>query len=95
MVNNIAKTCLGIYLIHDNEYLITFIFKIFNMYYEGPYKITLFSKIFIISIITFLGCMLIELVRQFIFKLIKNLKISKRINKNISNQFNNLLINIQ
>ena len=76
IINRISSTSFGIYLIHENIYVRKYIYKIFRF----P-KIVLSNKIFIhifaVALIIFIICFIIDLVRQFLFKIIENLKISK------------------
>jgi surface polysaccharide O-acyltransferase-like enzyme len=82
IINKISKTTLGVYLIHDNDFVRVRIYRILKIN-NGP--ITSYSfilYILIISIFIFTVCSIIEMIRQLIFKFIYNRKISTKIRNN-------------
>lgn len=76
LVNTISKTVFGIYLIHENIYIRNNIYKLFKFPVISISK-TVFIHIYCAACIIFIVCFIIELIRQTIFKIIYNFKISK------------------
>lgn len=90
IINNLAKLTLGIYLIHDNSLVRGVLYQWLKID-DGPvsnYSFILY--IFIIAIAIYIVCSLIEWIRQKIFLLIYNRKISKKIRDKYYNWFSNL-----
>jgi surface polysaccharide O-acyltransferase-like enzyme len=78
-INKISTLVFGVYLIHDNPYVKGLIYKWFG-FGDGmivTYKV--FPKIIIVTLIIFVSCLIIECIRQILFKLISKLWISKKI----------------
>ena len=79
-INRIALCMIGIYLIHDNNYLRNVIYEIFWFNSKSTYfGNNLIVNLFIFSIIIMIVSCLIEFVRQIIFKFIYNRKISYKL----------------
>lgn len=74
-INKISKYTFGIYLIHDNYYVRMFIYK-FIGFSNKIYNLRSLGMILISAIIIFICSLIIELIRQLIFKFIYNRKIS-------------------
>ena len=76
---------LGVYLIHENNYLRTIIWKdiVHPRQYLSDYKIFIYMMISIISI--FFICCMIEKIRQIIFILLEKLKCIKKIDRKLDN----------
>lgn len=93
IVNKIATTTIGVYLIHDNNYIRGLIPKIFKINPTNTFNYFFVIRIIGISLIIYIVCTVIELMRQLIFKLIYKLKLSTK----IRNTYYNFLkeINIQ
>lgn len=75
-INLISRSVFGIYLIHENIFIRN------NMYTLFKFPKVLISKkifihIFLAAIIIFIVCSIIELLRQFLFGFVYNLRISK------------------
>jgi surface polysaccharide O-acyltransferase-like enzyme len=78
-INKISTLVFGVYLIHDNPHVKGLIYKWFG-FGDGmivTYKV--FPKIIIVTLIIFVSCLIIECIRQILFKLISKLWISKKI----------------
>ena len=80
-INYISSLTLGIYLIHE-YYLIrgNIYYKWFNL--DNPELLAskiLIIKVIIVAIIIFVGCAIIDIIRQLIFKFIRKRKISQKI----------------
>lgn len=81
-VNFIGSLTFGIYLIHNDFYLKTRIYKWFKIDMGIPITSRrIIIKVFIATVIIFIVCAFIEFIRQQIFKFIKNRKISKKLTK--------------
>lgn len=91
LINKISQCSFGVYLIHDNPIVRMFLYKPLLATYFTPIII---PKIFISSIIVFLGCIVIELFRRYIFKLIRNSKFASKIRKMYQTYFKSLGLNI-
>lgn len=76
IINAVSKTVFGIYLIHENLFIRNTMYKWFNFPKIVNSKIE-FVHIFIVAVIIFTSCFIIDFIRQFVFKIIYNLKVSK------------------
>ena len=74
VINYIASNVLGIYLIHDNNIVRTVLLNNITINFNS-YSTILLGLLF--TIIIFIICLLIEILRKLLFKFIYNLKISK------------------
>lgn len=76
-INKISKLTIGVYLIHDNNFVRSKIYDFFKIStrYSSSYKFIIYM--FIVAIIIFTMSAFIEFIRQKIFKFIYNLKISQ------------------
>ena len=92
-INKISKTTLGIYLIHENIYLRDSIYDKIGLTKKIVTKKTLLY-IFALAILIYFICILIELLRQYIFKVIYNTTLGKKIRNICHNYFKELNINI-
>lgn len=89
IINNISKLVMGVYLIHDNSMIRYRIYDIFKITPKIQNSYQVFIYILIVTIIIFITCILIEFIRQQIFKLISNLNISKKIRNKYYQFLNN------
>lgn len=90
-INKISTCTFGIYLIHDNEIIRDHIYKILKIDNGLFYGYSIFVRILIVGIIIFISCLMIELIRSIISKLIlktKPLKYIKEKFKSFLNSFN-------
>ena len=92
VINYISSSTLGVYLIHENSYLRNFLWNIFipNKCYYNSYVYILFaiSKVFIIYFL----CIIIDKIRNKLFKNIEKkiiLKVSNFKNVKFFNKYNN------
>ena len=88
-LNNVSKTTLGVYMIHDNEYMRLHLYKWLNI--DRPfssYKMIIY--VFICTILIFVVCSIIEFIRLKVFKFIYNRKLSTKIRKKYYNYIDNL-----
>ncbi len=81
IINKIASTTLGIYLIHDNflvrEFLWLKFFKVYEHFYDKDLLLYSFKIIFLV----FIGCMILDFIRQFLFKRTINIFLEKYFDK--------------
>lgn len=89
-INRIAALTFGVYLIHDNNFIRSILYDalLINKIAIKSYKIIIY--IFIAAIIIFIICSIIEFLRQVLFKLIYNFKISYKIRNSYYNFINNI-----
>lgn len=92
LINIVASTTLGIYLIHNNKFLSEHLYVWLKIdgYKVYSYKFLLY--IILVAILIFVASACIELTRQLIVKLIMKLKISKKIRKKLSDYYHSIKI---
>ena len=94
IINGLSGTVFGIYLIHENIYVRDNLYKLlpfFNTRHFGKEQLLM---IFLVAILIFITCTIIEAIRKLIFKFIYKRKISKKIRNGIKKYFENLGLNI-
>lgn len=74
-----SKLMLGIYFIHENNYVRKYLYSWLSLNSIRRENISFFIYMLAIAIAIFLVCTVIEWIRQFIFKLIYERKLSKKI----------------
>ncbi len=77
-INKIAGCTLAIYIIHDNVLIRKYLYTWFKISNRVIYSYKFLLYILAVVLIIYIGCTLIELLRQFIFKFIYNRKFSKK-----------------
>lgn len=90
-INFIASLVFGVYLIHDNRIIRAHLYYWLDI--NNDRLITSYSiipKILIAIVIIFVGCIIIEFIRQKIFKFIKNRKIYIKYRNKILNYIKNI-----
>lgn len=92
LVNSLSRLTLGVYIIHDNSYVRKNIYKWIGIDRSAvmSYKYVLYALL--AATIIYIGCSLIEWIRQLIFKGISSLKISKKIREKYYNYIKNIYI---
>lgn len=88
-INYISTATIGIYLIHDNNNIRNVLYK-FLGFNGNNYSVMILGKILGCAILIFISCLIIELIRKFIFKLIYNTKIAKKNREWYRNYINSL-----
>ena len=90
----VSKTTLGVYLIHTNKLLRSYVYKYFGMtsYMNSSVKVLIF--LFAHSILLFILCSLIDFFRIKIFNMIGNCNFSINCRKWFRKKISNLQINI-
>lgn len=79
-INRVATLVFGVYLIHENTFFRPVLYNNILHINNGPiYSSKFIFTIFIASISLYIACLIIEFIRQVIFKFIYNRKISKKI----------------
>ena len=89
-INKMAGAALGVYLIHDNNFIRDIIYKKFLIDVPdiNAYKFIIYF--FIIAVIIYITCTIIELLRLLLFKFIYNRKLSKKIRDRYYNFIKNI-----
>ena len=78
-INIVASSTLGVYLIHDNNYIRKVLYKFLNInkISTSSYRFIIYLLVSAIGI--FIVCSIIELIRQLVFKFIYKQKFSESI----------------
>lgn len=92
IINRLSKLTLGVYFIHDNKYVRENLYKWIGIdgYKITTYRFAIYAIIAALAI--YIGCSIIEQIRQLIFKGISKLKISKKIRDKYYNYIKNIYI---
>ena len=91
-INYISQLTLGVYLIHDNDYVRANIYKFLKV--EKPIidSYSIIVHVIVVSILIFVVCLIIEAIRQLLFKLIGKIKLSKKIKESYYNYINEIKV---
>lgn len=92
IINRISSLTFGIYLIHENTYLRPFIYLWTGVLSTPVKSIWYIPYLFLVTIVIFVVCGVIEFVRQWIFKFIYNRKISKILRDRFNNWVDSIKI---
>ena len=92
-INLVSKLTLGVYLIHDNIYIRSRIYDWVG-FNSSSYSCAIIPKMIVVTFVIFIGCSIIELVRQSVFKFIYRRKLSKKIRSAYRNYISSLGISI-
>lgn len=78
-INKLSKLTMGVYLIHDNSMIRYNIYKVFKITpsIQNSYQVLLY--LIIVTVIIYVVCSIVEYIRQLIFKIVYNFKISQKI----------------
>lgn len=88
-INSISASTLGVYLIHENDYIKYNLYKWIGIDTGNIiYGNTIIMKVLLYAIIIFVSCSIIELIRQLLFRIISKLKLSKRISEKLQSIIN-------
>lgn len=77
VINILSSTTLGVYLIHDNNFIREYLYKILG-FQNISYSSTILVKVLLCSLLIFSLCSIIELLRKAIFKFLFNRKFSQK-----------------
>lgn len=94
-INKISSSTLGVYLISENIFLREMIYNKIGLTKINSITISLILKLLIATIVIFIICTLIEILREKIFRLIYNSKIAKKNRVFYQNYFKKLGLNIE
>lgn len=89
-INNVSKTTLGVYMIHDNEHMRMHLYRWLNISNRNIYSYKMLLYVFVCMLLIFIVCSVIEFIRQKIFKFIYNRKISVKIREGYYKYINSL-----
>lgn len=78
VINTLSSTTLGVYLIHDNNFIREYLYKILG-FQNISYSSTILVKVFLCSLLIFILCSIIELLRKLIFNFLYNRKFSQKL----------------
>ncbi len=91
LVNIISRLTLGVYFIHEAAYIRSNIYVWFGIDGQGMiFSRKIIIKIFLVALAIFIGCSLIEFMREKIFLLLSKTKFFKKIDKKIDPVFERL-----
>lgn len=82
VINKVGSLTLGIYLIHDHGYVRSFIYDALN--YSNNFDNSFIPYTLIIVITIFIGCAIIEYLRQFLFNAVKQYRIKLKVKSKVS-----------
>ena len=90
IINKISSLVLGVYFIHENGFVRTYLYKWLRIDngIVTSYKFILY--VFLMALLIFVCSLIIEFIRQMIFKFLKSRKITKKFNKKLLNYLNSL-----
>ena len=91
-INKLSSLTLGIYLIHDNDFIRSHIYTWFRIDTKPIYSPKFIFYIFGVAVIIFVVGALIEWLRQVIFKFIYNRNISKKVRDKYNNWIHSIKI---
>ncbi len=89
-INKISSLTLGIYLIHDNNFMGGNLFRWIGVNRFPIYSCRFLFYIFVVAVTIFIVGSIVEFIRQCLFKFIYNRKISKKIRDKYNNWIHNL-----
>ena len=91
-INYISRLTLGVYFIHDNDYVRATIYKFLKV--ENPVidSYNIIIHVIVVAVLIFISCSIIEAIRQLLFKLISKLKIAKKVRESYYNYINNIKV---
>ncbi len=93
LINRVAASTFGVYLITDNFYVRGWLYK-FLSFNKDVYSYNILFYIIICAIAIFIICIIIETIRLFIFKVIYNSKLAKKNRIWYQSYFKSLGLNI-
>lgn len=94
-INKVSSSTLAVYLISENIFLREMIYDKVGLTQLNNITISLILELFIATIIVFIICTLIEILREKIFRLICNTKIARKNRVFYQNYFKKLGLNIR
>ncbi len=90
IVNKISSLTLGVYFIHENNYIRDKLYKWLGIIDGNHNSFKFIVYVFFIAIAIFIICSFIEYIRQILFKYISNTKIVKITKKHTKNKIKNV-----
>ncbi len=84
-INKFSVLTLGIYLVHENKYVCSYIYLRFFEPITSTTNSSILVKLFLIAIVMFLISAIIEWIRHTLAKLCSRLSVIKKLNKKITN----------
>lgn len=90
LINKISALTIGVYLIHDNNFVRAYIYEALKINNGPIYSYSFIIYVIAISIFIYICSLTIEWLRQVLFKKIYNFKISKKIRNKYFNFINSI-----
>lgn len=81
IINKIASLTLGVYMIHDNGFISTNVYKWLKIDNGPIYSYKFIIYILIVAIVIYIACSIIEYLRKVLFSFIYKLRISEKVRK--------------
>lgn len=92
IINKISGLTLGIYIIHEAIYLKSNLYIWLGIDGNGVINQKfIIVKVFVVSLIIFTGCLLLDLIREKIFNLLLKLKMIKKLEKKLDLIYSNMI----
>ena len=91
-INKCASLTLGVYLIHDNDFIRRYLYKALKISDATIKSYKFIIYLFVVAFIIYVSCSIIEFMRQCVFKFIYERKISKTIRSKYYSYINNFKI---
>lgn len=79
LINKLSVLTMGVYLIHDNNFVRAIIYDALKINNGPIYSYKFIIYVIIITIVIYICCLIVEWLRQLLFKFVYNLKISYKI----------------
>lgn len=95
IINNLSKLTLGVYLIHDNNFIRENLYKWVGIDNGNFNNYSFILYIMAITVAIYISCSLLEWIRQKIFQFVYRRKISTRVREKYYNWLYNLRIKPQ
>lgn len=92
LINKVASLTLGVYMIHDNNFIRANIYKWLKIDNGPIYSYKFIIYIFLIAILIYIACSIIEYIRQLLFKFVYKRRISEKLRKKYYQLINEIYI---
>jgi len=93
-INKISALSLGVYILHENMYIRTRIYKLFKIDNGNIYSLRFILYMFLISLVIFIIGIIIDYLRKVIFDFISKRKVSVKIKDGVKNYISSLGLSI-
>lgn len=90
LINRLSVLTIGVYLIHDNNFVRALLYETLKINNGPIYSYRFIIYVIVISLFIYITCLIIEWLRQVLFKAIYNLKVSAKIREKYYNFINSI-----